>query len=560
MNFLYKYIMLLSLVLTIVACEDSLNLVPESDLSDGTFWKTSGDFKQAANDFYWDLPRSSGLTDLISESDFMTDDQINDVSSGVNVAPTSDNRWRDAYIEIRKYNNLLEKADAYEGEEDLSQYVAEAHFFRAYTSFNLVKWYGRYVIIGSVLDVTGEELNVDRNSRDEGIDAIIEDLENAIVGLPLESAITSVDKGRASVQAAHALLARVALFEGTWQKYRDNIGRANELLTLAFEHSQAVMNYAEHELFKNEAALGDESYRYLFVLTGPDSNPGGLTKNDQNEYVFSTKYDIAVRTQGGNISHGMNSFHSSPTKKLADMYLCEDGLPISMSPLYKDGDLANPLKTAELLNRDLRMTNSFRIPGEFYCQRINCETYEPVIGTQTLTGFNWVKFVSIEQIESGQESFDTPLIRYAEVLLIYAEALFELNGSISDDDLNLSINLLRDRVNMPFLTNEFVSTNGLDMQTEIRRERAVELAAEGQRLLDLKRWKTAEVEMPMDLMGVLVTGTDWDESGAIYPSLKDGFVVQQDASTRNWEEKHYLDPIPLDQINLNPNLSQNPGW
>ena len=157
---------------------------------------------------------------------------------------------------------------------------------------------------------------------------------------------------------------------------------------------------------------------------------------------------------------------------------------------------------------------------------------------------------------------DFPVIRYAEVLLNYAEAAFELSEGISDNDLNISLNLVRQRVNpsMPKLTNAFVASNGLNMRTEIRRERTVELFLEGFRIDDLKRWKTAETEMPQDQLGVKITGT-WYESNWANQARSlnaDGCIIMY--AGRTWAQKNYLYPLPQDQRQLNPNLGQNPGW
>ncbi|MCU7548842.1 RagB/SusD family nutrient uptake outer membrane protein [Chitinophagaceae bacterium LB-8] len=163
--------------------------------------------------------------------------------------------------------------------------------------------------------------------------------------------------------------------------------------------------------------------------------------------------------------------------------------------------------------------------------------------------------------------YDFKEIRYAEVLLILAEALYEKNGSISDEDFDKTINLLRSRVNMPRLTNAFVQTNGLNMLNEIRRERTVELAFEGFRREDLRRWKTAETVMPQALRGVKFVGTEYQQK---YPSLKvgvdiqvdnNGFIIAEPASARQFLPKHYLDPVPLQQIQLTKGaVTQNNGW
>src|SRR5439155_16421011 len=158
--------------------------------------------------------------------------------------------------------------------------------------------------------------------------------------------------------------------------------------------------------------------------------------------------------------------------------------------------------------------------------------------------------------------------RYAEVLLILAEAKFEKDGQISDADLNRTINVIKSRVNMPALTNAFVTTNNLNMKDEIRRERTVELAFEGYRREDLRRWKTAETEMPQALRGVKFVGTQYQQRDTSVHAGRDvqvdagGFIVAEAAASRQFiVPKHYLDPIPLQQVQLSHGtLLQNPGW
>jgi hypothetical protein len=178
------------------------------------------------------------------------------------------------------------------------------------------------------------------------------------------------------------------------------------------------------------------------------------------------------------------------------------------------------------------------------------------------SGYQTHKWAVERLVSDRYESMDYPVIRYAEVLLNYAEATYELNGQISDTDLDISLNLVRQRVNpnMTKLSNALVSANSLSMREEIRRERTVELTFEGFRIDDLKRWATAPVEMPMDQVGVLYTGT-WFESHWTTQSRQltsDGCILLY--GNRTWNDKLYLYPLPSDQLQLNPNLGQNPGW
>ncbi|MCC8425006.1 RagB/SusD family nutrient uptake outer membrane protein [Mucilaginibacter sp. UR6-11] len=193
------------------------------------------------------------------------------------------------------------------------------------------------------------------------------------------------------------------------------------------------------------------------------------------------------------------------------------------------------------------------------------------------TGYILYKYMSEDPLanNSGRQGdnslfdYDRHLIRYAEVLLNYAEALYEKNGAVSDNDLDLSINKLRDRVGMPHLTNAFVTANNLNLQTEIRRERTVELALEGFRYDDLRRWKTAETELPQDIKGIKITGTDWatrtpynDPSYAAKVDAN-GFLIAE-RSRKFDPAKDYLQPLPTKEVAFyqanGHKLEQNPGW
>lgn len=205
------------------------------------------------------------------------------------------------------------------------------------------------------------------------------------------------------------------------------------------------------------------------------------------------------------------------------MYLATDGLPIQKSSLFQGyGTL-----TSEFQNRDPRMAMTFIVPGStiFFEGGLMQPTYPVFSGTNaTHTGYMIRKFLD-ETIDATQfqGAYDFKEFRYGEVLLILAEGLYEKNGMISDQDLDRTINLLRSRVNMPPLTNSFVTENGLNMLDEIRRERTVELAFEGFKRDDLRRWKTAEDVLPKAIKGVKFVGTEYQQK---YPNLKVGTDIQ----------------------------------
>jgi len=220
------------------------------------------------------------------------------------------------------------------------------------------------------------------------------------------------------------------------------------------------------------------------------------------------------------------------------------------------------------------MAMTFIVPGSDVFQESGFQPVFPGFSgsNASRTGYMIRKFLD-ETYDAAHfaGAYDFKEFRYGEVLLILAEALFERDGAISDGDLDRTIGQLRRRAGMPdssALTNGFVTSHGLDMLTEIRRERTVELAFEGFRRDDLRRWKTAETEMPQALRGVKFVGTEYqqrDPSLVIGTDIQvdaGGFVVAEPAASRQFVvPQHYLDPIPLQQIQLSKGtLTQNPGW
>jgi hypothetical protein len=191
-------------------------------------------------------------------------------------------------------------------------------------------------------------------------------------------------------------------------------------------------------------------------------------------------------------------------------------------------------------------------------------TTKPVFDVANLvfnkTGFMFRKTANIDDWNTQASLIDRPLLRYAEVLLTYAEAKYELENALSDADLDLTVNRLRQRGGVAPLTNAFAQANGLDLREEIRRERRVELAQEGFRYWDLIRWKTAETELPKPVLGNYFFR---DEFGtAVKVNLTpDNYILVQDASFRKFRaDRDYLWPIPINELALNPSLNQNPNW
>jgi len=546
----------IGLCLVLAGACNPLDLNPKDQISDASFWKSPDQFELAANDFYFSL-KGPNYTEVNSDIAFGVSGIPNpppdfrSVSNGSYLPPANSAVWDDAYTGIRATNYLLQKAAESGLGAQIDRWVGEARFFRAYHYWNLVKTYGGVPLITKVLDVTSSEVYTPRSTQQQIIDFIIGDLDTAVTKLVKQSQLSGSELGRVTQGAALALKARAALYEGTWLKYHGG-GDPAPYFAAAIAAAEQLVASGEYQLYTSQ---GLQSYKYLFILQGDDSK----------EVILARRYWAGRATHNWTRELWFN--YMIPTKKLADMYLATDGLPITSSPLFKGYDSL----TSEFQNRDPRMAMTFVVPGSDVFQESGFQPVFPGFtgSSATRTGYMLRKFLD-ESVEATQfqGEYDFKEFRYGEVLLILAEALFERDGVISDADLNRTINLLRGRVGMPALTNAFVAGNGLDVLTEIRRERTVELAFEGFRREDLRRWKTAETEMPQAMRGVKFVGTEYAARDTSVHAGRDvqvdagGFVVAEAAASRRFlVPQHYLDPIPLQQVQLSHGtLTQNPGW
>lgn len=576
MNKIYKFICAVTVVFGLASC---LDLEPQDQLGGDKMWVTENDFKNFANNFYNWLPNfatiyNDGSAHSDSRSDLMTYTSVNIYSKGTNSVPSTDGNYTGAYNHIRRCNLLLEAAEGFGNKDAIRQYVGEAYFYRAFSYFELVQLYGNVIIVKTPIDINSGELQAARNDRSEVIDFVIDDLRNAIGLLTPADQLTSENEGRVSMEAAQAFLSRVALYEGTWQKFHyNNTSRANSLLDQAAKAAKSVIDGGKFYLFGTQGesiVLGDSAQKYMFILENEQSNPANLGKSANHEYILTKRYDTTLARIGRNVTRETANNVQWITRNFANLYLCDDGLPIDKSPKFK----GYATKKSEWQNRDTRMRYTLLMPGthywDNYAPRQNWN-YGDMTGGYNYngrnndnSGYNNQKWASERDVADGYEGYDWPVIRYAEVLLNYAEAVFERDGKISDADLDLSLNKVRLRVNktnnMPGLSNSLVSSNGLNMREEIRRERTVELYQEGFRIDDLKRWATAMGVMSRPLLGVKYTGTEWQTAGWNPSFSKDaeGCLIMD--SNRPWTEKNYLLPLPTDQLQLNPQLKQNPGW
>ena len=567
-----RIINILSIAAAALFASACMDLSPKAQLSDAQVWSSPANYCLFANQFYgWtrDFQGSDYMcswTDGVhsdTRSDLVATPNLNVYSAGSNSIPSTDGNYGTLYKRIYYTNLLLKNAEEYESKADIAIPMGEAYFFRAYFYFELVQIFGDVIYTDTPLDMDSEKLYGKRNDRLEVIRHCVDDLKKAAELLPE----MPTEDGRVAKGAANAFLSRVALYEGSWQKFHNNnASAANELFATAASAAKAVIDSKAYSLFYSDALGGKDSYRYMFILENTDCNPAKLTKADNKEYIFSHRHDEATKKIGTNITHGAQNSGVYVTRKLADMYRCQDGLPIAKSPKFQGYTGQN----TEFADRDNRMNATLLRHGQKYWNNDGKwrNTWTAADEEDALTcdrrsqsGYINNKWATERKVDDTNEGYDYPVIRYAEVLLNYAEAVYEQGESISDADLDLSLNLVRQRSNpdMVKLSNSLVSANGLSMRDEIRAERTVELALEGFRVDDLKRWKTAETEMPQNLRGIPMTGwfaTNW--TNQTRPLDADGCIILYDG--RVWAEKNYLYPIPSDELQLNPELGQNKGW
>ncbi|MDR2804053.1 MAG: RagB/SusD family nutrient uptake outer membrane protein [Dysgonamonadaceae bacterium] len=663
------YLLITLIAVQTFSCSDFLDREPLSQGTEAIFFQTPDHFKQAANALY----NLEGWKDY-NGADYYKMDQGTDItgfsSNGGGSVGESNWHWDRPYGYIRNCNILLEKAEAYTGDKPaINTSVGTAYFFRAWQHFYLLQYFGGVPVVNHIMDIDDEVIYGPRNSRYEVVDFIIKDLRTAIPLLPPEKEIAAADKGKVSREAAKAFLARVLLYEATWEKYVPNIaydldgdgiqqgaGKAKpegypsitEMLTEAKKWSGEVITEAETGTFALWNECDSLSYYYMFNIDDKGGNLSNFMnkgKATNKEFIFSVKYDYDVKRGGVNLAHTISAWQGGNISAyLGELFPCRNGLPIRIS---YTGNIADAQNNPEFLgfshfndefrNRDYRfigcawlpdrvswMTDpAYGIPntqvGKPYPDPVYPQSlYNPddpafnskaAVYVPTLFGGTHNAYGSRKYMPEGPnraektESPDWPLIRLADVHLIYAEATVELgNGQISDQDLNFSINKNRTRARVAPLTNALIANvwdagwwdheqnktvcKKMNMLDEIRRERTCELFGEGFRENDLKRWGVAHINLRGQKLGRFVYGTEYMTATAndatyhgqpcyqpdrfpltngVYegsgPNDPDyGRSIATLPGNLLYSQRDYLAPIPLGQIRLNEALKQNPGW
>ena len=576
MNKLKLLIVLAGLSMPFQSCQDNfLDRYPLDETTEASFFKQPGDFIVYVNRFHYQ-PGEEGQGQNPGDSwgDVQTDIQITNNSlpdhflglSTINSGP--DYNFGDAYQDVRRVNYLLEHARKWTGEfDDIKQAVGEGHYFRALFYWHLLRNYGDVPWIDKVLTMDSPELFGARDPRTLIADNIIADLDTASMYL-----MTDRGDGYSRLNKWFALLlqSRVGLYEGTWEKYHAGTPFAasnanpDKYLTKATAAAKEIMDSGLYSIYTTGHPESD--YYNTFNWRDYTNNPEAMrwTKMDVSLDITAHRKLFTLATPD---SKGL-------TKSLVDQYLCTDGQPIAVSSLYQ-GD--NTIED-EAVNRDPRFPQTVWTQGsvwykyddgriEYYSKAFERLFQDNIYASPT--GYQQRKqYLELVKYQSSQEE-ESPTIndRYAEVLLNYAEAKAEL-GTLSQGDLDLSINVLRDRVAMPHLMLDNIANDPnwqypdlSPLINEVRRERLVELASENFRWDDLFRWAAMKYLIGTRPIGAKADQFNHDPG---LPVSADGHLdIFKNAFPNGYQfnlDRDYLWPIPESELTLNPNLGQNPGW
>jgi hypothetical protein len=549
----------LSLFLVLVgSCnQDILDKVPKDSLTEDIIWSDPNAASQFVYAIYGAV--NSGFDrnyDGWAKGLYILDAGSDDAENAINwtsadllntgdFQPTSNvpfwTVWPDAYRLIRAANQALENLDKLEDEELATQLKAETLFLRAYLYHDLLRFYGLNSSGGEAtgVPIIDRTLTPDddpqeftqRDTYDDVVDFIVNDLDTAIPDLLTQS---EADYGRATVGAAYALKGRVLLYAERWAE--------------SATASQQVINSGEYSLYPD--------YQNIF-----------LDENNE-EVVWVKKFELPDKTHqsnaGGTSGAGWDVYNSPrsfvgpndagwvgncPTQNFVDAYEMVDGQAQDVSPLF---DPANPFD-----NLDPRFDATVVHDGSEFRGEV-MEMYpggkHDLPGANTPTGYYTRKFhredVPVYTLAGDQ---DWLFIRYAEVLLNYAEAQNEASGP--DGSVYDAINEIRARpsVNMPALP---VGLNQADMRTRIRNERRIELVYEEHRYYDIRRWRIAENVVNGPMEGIEMTSYDFEDDGVVDSVGYTRFEFE----TRTFPQKLYVMPIRQSEMDKSPGLTQISGW
>ncbi|WP_421826823.1 RagB/SusD family nutrient uptake outer membrane protein [Larkinella sp.] len=514
-------------VFGLTSCDrELLETVPNDRLAVDLFWKTEADAKLAVNSLYTDLDGTNliswdGMTDIAHINTNFNVDAFIELGTYDATSSKIYSEWKTAYQGIRAANYFLENVGKIPSTNTalINQFKGEAKTLRAYHYSKLAGLYGSVPLVTSSITID-EGRALTTTPVEEIWNFVEKELTESATLLPATYA--AAEKGRVTKGAALGLLARASLYAGRYQKAAD---AADQVIKLGV--------YGLHESYEKLYSYAAENNREILL----------------DKQFLKDIYSNNVFAYIGPYSQKNSSSNVVPTKVLVDTYETLDGKKIT-DPT-SGYDPAKPY-----LNRDPRLKFSIFLEGDVLPSGI---TFQPrptsgsadAIGSTYIastTGFNIKKYINTDDYANPANSgINIILLRYAEILLTYAEAKIELNQI--DPTVLTAINAVRNGrtdVKLPSVT----ATTQAALREIVRRERAVELAFEGQRLFDIRRWKIAETVMVGPVYGI----TYPDNTGKLV-------TIQAVSSNRVFDKnRHYLWPIPQKERDLNPNLKQNPNW
>jgi hypothetical protein len=550
-----------------------LRRTPLSDISPQTFFTNETDLQLYCNQYYKGLPAQT-LLRADDQSDDKANQTLNTLLAGTYTIPTNADTTNDligtgAYITqgglmngsgtnwsfaiIRSCNFFLSNYQKAAISDSIKNvYVGETLFFRASEFWKKVKAFGDVPYINQyITDTSKSVLYGSRMPHQQVMDSVLSDLNFAIAHIPTVAS----QSGRITKYVALALKARICLWEGTYRKYWTNAGDPTAYLQGAIDAAEQLMNSGQFGLYNTGNPASD--YYNLFIQDELNGN---------KEAILPMRYLTTISMNG--IDRALGESGDGYSKDFVKNYLCTDGLPISLSPLYQTDTTFD----SEIQNRDPRLKQSIATPG-FDLLAGDIITVPRIATTNTSTGYQPIKgrSNSLAAWNANASTYDFFIFRYAETLLIEAEAKAEL-GQCDQSVLDKTINLLRDRVGMPHMIIASLQKDPASifpslpvLLDEIRRERRVELASDGFRFDDLHRWHAGTlINNPKTILGIRLTPTyrtkyTYDISGVVVDA--NGNVrVYPSITARAWDDKMYLYPIPTQELTLNPNIKQNPGW
>jgi hypothetical protein len=579
-------------LLTLFSCKKNLEKFPLDSLTPTQAFAREQDLQLYVNSFYQMVPsaqaiygESGTIQGYYLHGNILSDNTVWDQKNNyLHGGFTSKDAQGWSWGDLRNINYFLEHYNqANIPAERKNHYAGIARFFRAWFYYDKVNMFGDVPWFGKVLSSSDPDLYKARDPRTLVMDSVLADLNFAINNI---SPVKSTTASTISKWTALALKSRICLYEGTFRKYHTELNltsTASAWLENAATAAKELMNSGQYTIHNTGAPAKD--YRALFTNQSPPNDEVILAR------IYNDGMKIYHNATGFFSNYG--KYQPSFVKRFINTYLNIDGSRFTDKPDYDTMQFQY-----ETLGRDARLAQTIRTPGY---KRSDGTVAPPYLAAAAVSGYQILKFsLDDPKLDLVGNSYNSiPVLRYAEVLLNYAEAKAEL-GTFTADDWNQTIAVLRKRagitnVSMPTTLDTYMSNNFYSNITsiplmEIRRERAIELAAEGFRYTDLKRWKKADLLLKrkegiyvpqegqlLDLnsdgkpdVAFVTTTPSSPVAGVYYYKINNsvaklsegtkGLLLYQLNLTPQYPDYKYYAPLPFTELLMNKNLVQNTGW